>query len=46
MFLHAPNSPLEAFKHIHEHKYASRRRDVNVANIKRQKVTTMEIETS
>jgi hypothetical protein len=42
MLLHVPNSPLKVLKHIHEHKCASRQRNVNIANIKRQKVATMD----
>ncbi len=42
MLLHVPNSPLKVLRHIHEHKCASRQRNVNIANIKRQKVATVD----
>lgn len=42
VLFHALISPLEAFKHIHEHKCVSCQRDVNVINIKKQKMTSME----
>jgi hypothetical protein len=42
MPLHVLDSPLKAFRHIHEHKCASWQCNVNVANIKKQKVAIME----
>jgi hypothetical protein len=42
VLFHAPDLPLKAPRHIHEHKCANRWRNVNIASIKRQNVVVME----
>ncbi len=42
VLLHALDSPLEAPRHIHEHKCASWWCDLNIGSIKRQKMVVME----